>query len=365
MTTSSLINYVRDVLQYSLFNNPDQNNEYDIVMNDKGLLFLPIYPITFVIDEAFYSKLFNILSLALTPHYTVIRPLTMQIITIDNDDISRSRGLLFPIRKGRPERIVGSFKDLLDEYYRSGNIPIMQNYNWNYVKAPHALISGVSGSGKSYFIKCLYKVCVNVGKVIAVDPKGSDLARLAKRENKEAIIPEFLDQSDDHGMSSQFLQGVVKRLKEIEKIMYERQSRLYRKSRRISTDYRELGMQPYFIFIDEVAALMTNSNKRISSDFKNVLTRLILLGREAGIYLVLAMQSARAEYIPTIVRDSISLRVQLGRINSENTRFLFPELTDMPMIPLGGKGTGIISIAGDDRYAGIEPLATPTIIEGE
>lgn len=77
-----------------------------------------------------------------------------------------------------------------------------------------------------------------------------------------------------------------------------------------------------------------------------------MLGRESGIYLILAMQSARAEYLPTLVRDSLSLRIQLGRINSENTRFLFPELDEMPMIPLGGKGTGIISIAGDEHYAG-------------
>lgn len=35
----------------------------------------------------------------------------------------------------------------------------------------------------------------------------------------------------------------------------------------------------------------------------------------------------------------------------------------MPMIPLGGKGTGIISINGDDMMAGIEPVATPTIVE--
>ena len=33
------------------------------------------------------------------------------------------------------------------------------------------------------------------------------------------------------------------------------------------------------------------------------------------------------------------------------------------MVPLGGKGSGIISIAGDERYAGIEPVLTPTIID--
>lgn len=360
----NVVTYVKDVLRYSLFLNPDQNNEYDIGLINRGLVFIPIYPVTFTVDEQLYNKIYNILSVALTPQYSLIRPLTMQIITFSSKDITRSRGLLFPFRKGKAKRIVGPFEELIQQYYQIGNIPIMNNYDWNYVKSPHALITGVSGSGKSYFLKILYQICSQIGEVMAIDPKGSDLARLAKNnQNENIIIPAFLNRNDDHGMSSQFLQIVVKKLKEMEQIMFTRQSKLYEDSKSISTDYRELGLKPHFIFIDELAALMTNANKQIRDDFKNVLTRLILLGRESGVYLILAMQSARAEYLPTIVRDSISLRVQLGRINSENTRFLFPELTDMPMIPIGGKGTGIVSIAGDDRYAGIEPLATPTITD--
>ena len=159
------------------------------------------------------------------------------------------------------------------------------------------------------------------------------------------------------------MQDVVNALKKVESIMYERQSKLYQTTNRVSTDYRELGIKPIFVFIDELSALMTGASKQVKQDFQDTLTRLVVLGREAVIYLGLSMQSARAEYLPTIVRDSISLRVQLGRINSENTRFLFPELSEMPMVPIGGKGSGILSIAGDSRYAGIEPVLTPTILD--
>lgn len=364
MKNDELTEYVKDVLQYSLFSDPNQNNEYDIEITREGLLFIPIYPITFVVDESLYAKLFNILSVALTPQYTVIRPLTMQVVTLEGRDISSSRGLLFPMRRGRSKRIVDNFNGLIQRYFNTGNIPIMENLDWDYVKSPHAILTGTTGSGKTYELGILLQICGEIGDVEVIDPKGSDLARLAKKQNSKVTIPQFLTDHDEHGLSDQFLQRVVKKLKNIENIMYQRQSQLYQESTRVSTDYRELGLRPCFVFIDELASLMVNSNKRIGTDFRNVLTRLILLGRESGIYLILAMQSARAEYLPTIVRDSISLRIQLGRINSENTRFLFPELTDIPMIPLGGKGTGIISIAGDDRYAGIEPLATPTIMEG-
>lgn len=246
-----------------------------------------------------------------------------------------------------------------------GDIPIMDIISWNYVRSPHALITGVSGFGKSYALKYIFKVCSNIGETIAIDPKGSDLARLAKQSGtKDIVIPPFVNSGDgQNGIGGKYLQEVVAVLKQVESEMYARQSRLYQATNRVSTDYRELGIKPVFVFIDELAALMTGASKQVKQDFQDTLTRLVVLGREAGIYLVLAMQSARAEYLPTIVRDSISLRVQLGRINSENTRFLFPELSEMPMVPIGGKGSGILSIAGDPRYAGIEPVLAPTILD--
>lgn len=360
---NSIINYVESVLQYTLFADSNQNTEYQVRQVDGGFLFIPIYPITYVINEEFYSRLFTILNLALTPMFTLVRPLTMQVVTIEGQDKARARGLFIPARKGKPRRLKGTMSELTERSMKAHEVPIMDILSWDYVRSPHAVITGVSGSGKSYFLKYLFGICSRIGDAVAIDPKGSDLARLAKKQGTtDVIIPAFLsDEQDTTGIGGRFLQKVVDTLRQFETLMYQRQGKIYQSTSRISTDYRELGVKPLFIFIDELGALMTSANKKVKSDFIDVLTRLIVLGREAGVYLVLSMQSARAEYLPTIVRDSISLRVQLGRINSENTRFLFPELSEMP---IGGKGSGIISVAGDPRYAGIEPILTPTILGG-
>ena len=82
--SSGVIPYAKSVLTYTLFSETDQNNEYDLIWNGNGFVFIPIYPITYVIDEAFYNKLFTILNLALTPQNTLIRPLTMHVVTLDN-----------------------------------------------------------------------------------------------------------------------------------------------------------------------------------------------------------------------------------------------------------------------------------------
>lgn len=50
----------------------------------------------------------------------------------------------------------------------------MNLITWDYVNSPHAIITGVSGSGKSYFLKFLFMVASTLGDTVAIDPKGSD-----------------------------------------------------------------------------------------------------------------------------------------------------------------------------------------------
>lgn len=362
---TELIEYCRDVLHYGIFNTDDQSNEYDIKIQNDGLVLLPIYPITYQINENLYNDIYGTLNLALTPELTLIRPLSMQVVTFDDVNRNVARGIWFPWRVGKAKRLTADFATLYRRYTTSSRIPIMDIIDWDFRKSPHLIVTGVSGSGKSFFLSYLLKMCSRIGRVLVIDPKSSDLARWARHQpDVETVLPGFIDGSkigSQQGIGTSYLQAVNKRLKDVESIMYQRQSKLYQESERVSTDYSELELKPYFIIADELAALMTGAPKSLRDEFQSTLTRIVVLGRESGVYLVMAMQSARAEYIPTIVRDSISVRIQLGRINSENTKFLFPELKEMPMIPLGGKGTGIISIAGDDRYAGIEPVSTPTI----
>ena len=362
MDKEETINYIQEVLRYTIFSDTTQNNEYTIDVTPHSIIFIPVYPITYLIDESFYNRLYTILSLALMPDYTLIRPLTMQVVTLPDRPASERRGLMFPVIQGQANRLECSFSQLIQSYHQTGEIPLMDIVTWDYVHSPHAIITGVSGSGKSYLMKTLLAICSVIGDTVVVDPKASDLARMTRtRPASSAIIPDF-SSSARQGINNQFLNKVIAEMKQLETEMYKRQGLLFIKSSKVSTDYRELRLKPIFLFLDEVGSLTIGATKTMKDDFQKTLTKLILLGRESGVYTVMSMQSARAEYIPTIVKDSISLRIQLGRLNSENTRFLFPELTDMPIVPLGGNGTGIVSIAGDSRYAGIQPIATPTII---
>ena len=155
---NDIISYAKSVLTYTLFSESDQNNEYDLAWNGNGFIFIPIYPITYVVDEAFYNRLFTILNLALTPQYTLIRPLTMQVITLEDRPANQARGLLIPARVGKPQRLSGTITKLSKLTIDKTSIPIMDILSWDYVKSPHAVITGVSGSGKSYFLKYLFSI---------------------------------------------------------------------------------------------------------------------------------------------------------------------------------------------------------------
>lgn len=361
-------------LQYTAFDNPDQNNEFELKVTSNAIYFIPIMPTTYVIDESFYNKIYNLLSVSLTPTVTMIRPLSMQVKILPENEPAKQRALYYPMHLGRSKRLVGTIDDLVNLYQQTHAIPLMDRIFWDPVKSPHAIIAGPTGSGKSYALQTMLGIISKVfasnsetekSKIIVIDPKISNLARMSKNiPGVKVIIPDF-NTSRQQGIGGRYLTTVVNELKALENEMYRRQALLYSQPK-VSANFETIGLKPIFLFIDEAAALLTGSNRQIKQDYIDTLTRLAILGRESGLTILIGLQQARSDYLSTLVRDSISLRIQLGRLNSDNTRFLFPELSDMPMIPMGSNhGDGIVSIAGNNVIAGIEPISMPTIIEGD
>lgn len=59
-------------------------------------------------------------------------------------------GFSFPPER-EAKRLKGTAKQLAQSANKTGKIPLMDLMSWDYVRSPHAVITGVSGSGKSYF----------------------------------------------------------------------------------------------------------------------------------------------------------------------------------------------------------------------
>ena len=50
-----------------------------------------------------------------------------------------------------------------DIHADNGKIELMNGYVWDYNKFPHALIAGVTGGGKTYFLQALLKAFLDLG----------------------------------------------------------------------------------------------------------------------------------------------------------------------------------------------------------
>ena len=161
----------------------------------------------------------------------MIRPLSMQIKILPDNESAKQRALFFPMHLGRSKRLVCTIDDLVNLYHQTHTIPLMDRLYWDPVKSPHCIIEGPSGSGKSYAMTTLYLVCSKIGDTVVVDPKISNLARLTKTvPASKVIVPDF---NASHQQDE------------------------------VSANFETIGLKPIFLFIDEAAALLTGANRQI------------------------------------------------------------------------------------------------------
>ena len=195
-------------------------------------------------------------------------------------------------------------------------IPLMTGINWDISKQPHALITGVTGSGKSMFINYLFKSFQQLNAIVyTIDPKISDLYAISKRK-----LPKlnYAVNTDD----------VIALLQRLNQCLNKRQYFLSKYHNDIGIDAYKVGMTPIVLFYDELAAFTMMLDKKQKSEYDKLLKNLILKGRSAGINVVLAMQKPLATTISTDIRDQLSFRLVLGKNTPKDTRRIVFGITD-------------------------------------
>lgn len=123
----------------------------------QGLLFVLRYPSGMKLDAKTYFDLYDIIAPAISKEKTMIRPLTFQLVPIDNMPIETSVGFFFPWRNGRASRLVGSINEVLSGYDLNQEIPIMKGMTAG-TNVRSYLITGNTGSGKTEAFKYFEQV---------------------------------------------------------------------------------------------------------------------------------------------------------------------------------------------------------------
>lgn len=191
----------------------------------------------------------------------------------------------------------------------NGSLLLMRHISWAYDAMPHMLIAGDTGSGKTSFLMAIIEALVNTDAMLyIVDPKNVDLAYLGKalpevHYEKEAILD----------CIQRFYEKMVQRTKE----MKERPDFL------MGMNYADLGFSPEFLIFDEYVAFMDMLGKKEWEEPMILVRKIIMLGRQAGFFLILACQRPDAKYLGDGVRDQFGFRAALGKMSESGYNMMF------------------------------------------
>lgn len=174
-------------------------------------------------------------------------------------------------------------------------VPIKVDFSSN----PHLILVGNSGTGKTYlFTFLLGQIAQKFANLILADFKGIDFV-------------EFV------GCSNYYIHNSVSEA--VELVFDELQSRMNNPKGKYKT----------LIFcVDEWSGYLSSlSSKKDVDKYKNYMASILMLGRGVGIFVIIALQRADANYI--VGRDNFSNAIGLGALSKESIKMIFPnEETD-------------------------------------
>lgn len=204
-----------------------------------------------------------------------------------------------------------------DELLKLG---IEKEIMWEPDKAPHMLLIGATGSGKTYLSKMILaktSLYVKDSEVIVSDAKGdADFLALSNCKN----FYRFME-------SSKGLDEIYRRL-------------LERQKGNDSSRNMVVG------FWDEWVAYLNMQDKKQAEEEKRKMANILMLGRSFNIHVIISQQRADAQYFAT-ARDNLNVVIGLGNLSTESKEMMFREYRH-EMLPDRKRGTGYMLTNGTD-----------------
>ena len=227
---------------------------------------------------------------------------------------------------------------------KGSKLQLMKDVTWDYIEEPHLLIGGGTGGGKTVVLMTIIYALAKIGFVDICDPKNSDLAGLKK-------IPVF------HGRVYTSKEDIIQCFKENVAFMEKRYELMSTSPKfQAGKNFTHYGMIPKFVLVDEWAALMAKIDRDYSlqSELMEYLSQLVLEGRQAGVFIIFAMQRPDGEFIKTALRDNFMKRLSVGHLESTGYDMMFGDVNKTKefkkLDEINGikvKGRGYIANNGD------------------
>lgn len=212
---------------------------------------------------------------------------------------------------------------------KSGRLKLMDNVYWAYDSLPHMLIAGGTGGGKTYFILTIIEALLHTdSKLYVLDPKNADLADL------ETVMDNVYYRKDDMmNCINRFYDDMLARSEEMKR----------HPNYKTGENYAYLGLPANFLIFDEYVAFMDMLGKE-STKVVDKLKQIVMLGRQAGFFLILACQRPDAKYLGDGIRDQFNFRVALGRMSELGYGMMFGSDVQKQFFLKPIKGRGYVDV---------------------
>lgn len=185
-------------------------------------------------------------------------------------------------------------------------------------KMPHILVAGTTGSGKSVclnslIVSILYKAKPSEVKMLMIDPKAVEMK--VYNGIPHLLVPVVTDPKKAAGALAWAVNEMLRRYQ----LLSEYDVRNLDGYNELADKNEEMEKLPrIIIFIDEFADLMMAA----PSEVEDSVCRLAQMARAAGMHLVIATQSPRADVITGLIKSNIPSRIALKVANSLESRII-------------------------------------------
>ena len=190
---------------------------------------------------------------------------------------------------------------------------LMKDIFWDYVAEPHLLIGGGTGGGKTVILMTIVLALAKIGFIDLCDPKNADLSGL---KNVPVFKRHVFISKDD----------IITCLKDnVTKMENRYETMQNHPDYKIGKNFAQYGLKPKFIVIDEWAAFIAKieNDYRLQAEATEYLTQIVLEGRQAGVFVIQAMQRPDGEYIKTALRDNFMKRLSVGHLEDTGYNMMF------------------------------------------
>lgn len=212
-------------------------------------------------------------------------------------------------------------------------IPIMKNgVNIDLSKTPHMLISGLTGSGKSYSLYHLMFSLILKGHDLFIVDRKQVLTKLGSIIGDDRVADENPKESDQ----------IFELVERVENIMNERQEILKNDDKYkddVEAGFKSANWKNICLVIDELGALTQDlaALKKDKRDrFYSALGNIAMKGRSTGVSLMISLQQANAQsFNGTGIRDQLSFKMVLGNSDRQTREILFSsqDISDVKLKP--------------------------------